>query len=148
MLAIEVASLPQQAVAACVDAAGTVVVVGGIVRAALSVLDIRPTLQALTDVVHSAPARLVPVALAAVVALLAWQAITVAVGASPGQRIVGLRLVDAEGAAPSRRRLLVRALVASVGVLVFLAGPAFALFLDRLRRGPGDIVAGTIPVRR
>ena len=36
----------------------------------------------------------------------------------------------------------------AVGVLLFLAGPAWALFVDRLRRGPGDVVAGTVAVRR
>lgn len=148
MHALEVASTARQALAALVDGVGTFVVVGLVLRGALAVLDLRPTLQALTDVVHGAPMRLVPVIVACALALLSWQAVAVVLGASPGQRLAGLHLVDAKGAPPSRARLAVRAAVASVGVAAFLAGPAFALFLDRLRRGPGDVVAGTVAVRR
>ncbi len=146
--ALEIASTAQQMFAAVVDAVGVVVVVAAALRATLAAVGIHPTLQSLTDVVHGAPTRLVPVVVVAALALLVWEASAVLLGATPGQRLVGLRLVDTRGARPSRARLAVRAIVASVGVAAFLAGPAFALFLDRLRRGPGDVVVGTVAVRR
>jgi len=145
---LTVATGPRQWAAAAIDACLLVGVELAAVRALLALLDVRPTFQALTDVAHTSPARLVPVLVLAVVALLAGHLASLALAASPGQRLVGLRLVDGDGGRPSRGRLAVRATVGAVGTLLFLAGPAFALFLDQRRRGPGDIVAGTVAVRR
>jgi len=64
-------------------------------------------------------------------------------GRTAGMRWAGLRVVDRAGGAPSRTRLLVRALALPVDVLV---GPA--LVLSRAdRRRLGDLLAGTQVVR-
>jgi hypothetical protein len=146
--ALDIASTSQQVAAAAIDALGIAAVVTVALRATMAAVDIRPTLQGVTDVVHGDWVRLVPVVAGAALAVLAFEALSVVLCGSPGQRLVGLQLVDRKGAHPSRGRLAVRAVVASVGVAAFLAGPAFALFLDRLRRGPGDVVVGTVAVRR
>jgi len=64
-------------------------------------------------------------------------------GRTAGMRWAGLRVVDRAGGAPSRTRLLVRALALPLDVLV---GPA--LVLSRAdRRRLGDLLAGTQVVR-
>jgi uncharacterized RDD family membrane protein YckC len=75
-----------------------------------------------------------------------WHLSALVLQATPGQRLWRLRLVDQQGRRPAALRLVVRAMVAGLGVLAVFAGPAWALLIDSRRRGPGDIVAGTIAV--
>jgi uncharacterized RDD family membrane protein YckC len=84
--------------------------------------------------------------LAVPVGFFVWHAVAVALQGTPGQRLLGLRLVDKSGQTPAKPRLVVRAVVQAVAALLFLAGPAWALLVDGRRRGFGDIVAGTVAV--
>jgi uncharacterized RDD family membrane protein YckC len=145
---LDVASGVRQWAAALIDGAILVTAEAVAVHQSLSLVGLRPSLQALTDAVHGAPASLAPVALAAVGTLLIGHATALWLGGSLGQRVAGLKLVDHAGRPPTTARMAVRAVVGALGTLLFLAGPAYALFIDRYRRGPGDVVAGTVAVRR
>jgi uncharacterized RDD family membrane protein YckC len=147
-LVLDAASAAQQWTAMVVDAVLLAGVELLLVRATLGVLGIRPSAQALIDAFHGSPTRLLPVVVVALLGLLLGHAGAVVLGASPGQRLLGLRLVDTSGSPPARPRLMVRAVLGALGMLLFLAGPAFALFLDRQRRGPADVLVGTVAVRR
>jgi uncharacterized RDD family membrane protein YckC len=141
-------SSARQWCAAVVDGGLTTVVVGLLVRAALALVGIRPTLQGLIDVAHEAPVMLLSVALVACCGVVACALLSVVLKASLGQRVCRVRLVDAHGETPSRTRLIARAVLNAAASLFFLAGPAYALFLDRRRRSPGDVVAGTVAILR
>jgi uncharacterized RDD family membrane protein YckC len=148
VVTLTVASPVRHGAAVAVDGLGTAAVTLGLVAGVLAALGVPATWQSLVDVVHRDPARFLPLCVAVVVGVFGWSLWPLLLGATAGQRLCGLRLVGAEGAAPSRARLVVRAVVATVGTLAFLAGPAWALFLDRWRRNPGDVVARTVVVER
>ena len=69
-----------------------------------------------------------------------------AIGWSPGKRLLGLRVVDAQGAPPGLVRGLVRSLFTLAGELPLFAGYLWALF-DRQRRTWHDHLATTWVVR-
>lgn len=69
-----------------------------------------------------------------------------AIGWSPGKRLLGLRVVDAEGNAPGLVRGFVRSLFALASDLPLFMGYVWALF-DRERRGWHDHLARTWVVR-
>jgi uncharacterized RDD family membrane protein YckC len=144
----DVVGVGRQIAAALVDAAGSAATATVLVVVALRAFGLRASAQTLIDAIHRGPTQLLPGAVAVVVGVLLWGLASVPWGATPGQRLCGVQLVTKEGAAPSRHRLVVRAVVDTAATLAFLAGPAWALFLDRLRRTPGDRIAGTVAVRR
>ncbi len=144
----EYASWWRQLGAAIVDGTGAVVVVGGLVRLAFSVLGVKPSVQGLINALHDNLLQLAPVVIAIPVGIAVWHLLAVVLGATVGQRLFGLRLVDSRGRAPGVLRLVIRALVAGVGGALFLASPAWALLLDGRRRGFGDIIARTAAIRR
>ncbi len=148
MVLFDVVGVGRQIAATLVDAAGSAATATVLVVVALRAFGLRASVQTLVDAIHRGPTQLLPGAVAVVVGVLLWGLASVPWGATPGQRLCGVRLVTKAGAAPSRRRLVVRAVVDAAATLAFLAGPAWALFLDRLRRTPGDRVAGTVAVRR
>lgn len=81
--------------------------------------------------------------------LVAWILYRVAFEASPwaatpGKRLLRIRLVTAGGARPSLVRVLLRVAV-QIGLGLTPAGflGGVVLFLDRQQRGPWDFVAGT-----
>jgi len=90
---------------------------------------------------------LVTLVVAVPVGVALWHLSALVLQATPGQRLWRLRLVDQQGRRPAALRLVVRAIVQGVGVLAVFAGPAWALLIDGRRRGPGDIIAGTVAVR-
>jgi uncharacterized RDD family membrane protein YckC len=70
-------------------------------------------------------------------------------GGTLGARVAGLSLVRAStGAPPASVAAGLRGFVGTLGGVLLLLGPLYALWIDRLRRGPGDIVAGTLLVVR
>lgn len=98
------------------------------------------------DVVLGLATLLVPPLLAIVLVQLASVS---ALGATIGQRLAGLVVVRArDGEAPGFGRAGVRALFGALGVSALLAGPLWGLCVDRRYRGLGDLVAGTVVVRR
>ncbi len=143
-----IVSFVRQWSAGLVDALGAVVVVGLALRLALRMLEIKASVQAVVDVIHVEPARLIPVVVVVPVALLLWHLLPLALMASPGQRLLGLRLVDKAGLPPAATRLILRAAVASLSTACFFAGPAWGLLVDPWRRSWADIAAGTVAVRR
>lgn len=132
--------------AALVDGVGAAVLVAGVTRALLGVLGIKPSVQGVVDALHTNAPSLLPLLLAVPVGVGVWQLTSLLLKATPGQRLFRLRLVDGAGRPPAVPRLVLRAAVNAVGVLMLLAGPAFALLIDARRRGPGDVVAGTVAV--
>lgn len=98
--------------------------------------------------VHAEPLRLLPVVVGGGLALLLWNLLPLVLGASPGQRLLRLRLVDASGHKPSFFRMLVRAFVSAVSTAFFFAGPAWGLLVDGKRRGLHDVIAGTVVVQK
>ncbi len=92
---------------------------------------------------------------------------TYKLGQTPGKRLLGLQVVDADGTIPDFRRVLLREFVAkSVPSMLLLAGPFSILFLvagyitgtflllgylwiarDRQKRGWHDYIAGTYVVK-
>jgi uncharacterized RDD family membrane protein YckC len=69
-----------------------------------------------------------------------------ALGWSPGKRLLGLRVVNAQGVAPGMLRGLLRSLFTLGSELPFFAGQAWAFF-DAERRTWHDHLAGTWVVR-
>jgi uncharacterized RDD family membrane protein YckC len=62
-----------------------------------------------------------------------------------GQRLVGVRVVRiATGGRPGFLRATVRAVFCALGVAALGAGPLYGVFVDRWRRGWGDLVARTV----
>ena len=114
----------------------------------LSAAGIKASPQSIVDVVHLEPMRLLPLVVVIPVALLLWHLLPVWLQGSPGQRLLGLKLVETGGRKPTQLRLVLRAGISCLTTLFFFAGPSWALFVDPLRRGPGDVVAGTVAVRR
>lgn len=87
--------------------------------------------------------RLIPfVTMATLYGLLFWWLS----GQTPGQRIMGLRVVDIHGAPPSLQRAVVRALASLTGALLGFAGWLWAAF-DLERRAWHDHLARTYVVR-
>ena len=69
-------------------------------------------------------------------------------GATPGQRLFRLRVIRADnGQKPSLLRSLLRGVGSSMGTLFFAASPLWAFWLDRRRRGFGDVLAQAVVVR-
>jgi uncharacterized RDD family membrane protein YckC len=132
--------------AALVDGVGVGVAVFAALRALLAALDVRPTVQGVVDALHENPVTVAPLLLAVPLGFFAWHLVAVALQGTPGQRLVGLRLVDKVGQKPALPGLVVRAVAQAVGGLLFFAGPAWALLVDGRRRGFGDVVAGTVAV--
>jgi uncharacterized RDD family membrane protein YckC len=132
--------------AAGVDGVGVAVAVTVALRALLAALDIRPSAQGVVDALHADPLTVAPLLLAIPLGFFAWHLLAVALQATPGQRLIGLRLVDRAGRKPALARLVVRAFGQAIGGLLLGAGPAWALLVDGRRRGFGDIVAGTVAV--
>ncbi len=134
--------------AAAVDGLGALAAVAASVRLALFVLDIKATPQGLVDALHANIFSVLPVVLAIAVGIAGWHLTAIVFGATPGQRLFGLRLVDGRGHRPALPRLVIRALVNGVFGATFLISPLWALLLDGRRRGFGDIVAGTVAIHR
>lgn len=67
-------------------------------------------------------------------------------GATPGQRILGLRVVTAAGTPPSVGRSLVRYLAAILSALVIFLGLIWVAF-DPKKQSWHDKIAGTFVVR-
>lgn len=147
-LRLQVVSLPRQWAAAVVDALGAFALVAAATRGALLATGIKASPQSIVDVVHLEPMRLLPLVVVIPVALLLWHLLPVWLQGSPGQRLLGLKLVETGGRKPTQLRLVLRAGISCLTTLFFFAGPSWALFVDPLRRGPGDVVAGTVAVRR
>lgn len=83
------------------------------------------------------------------VSTLQHVALVPAVGGTFGGLLTGVRLISrSNGKRPGAARAALRGLFGAAGALLLLLGPLFALWLDPLRRGAGDVVAGTLPVRR
>lgn len=137
--------------AAFVDVVLGLAVVTGALVGALAVRGVRVAWQPVVDFVHldvvtGVTTLLVPPLLALVALQLAS---VLALGASIGQRLAGLRVARVfDGATPGPARLFARALAGSLGVLALGVGPLWGFWVDRRRRGLGDLVARTIVVRR
>lgn len=70
-------------------------------------------------------------------------------GATLGGLLTGVRVVvGATGERPNVARAALRGVASAFGGVLLLAGPLWGLWLDPLRRGFGDIVAGTLPAKR
>jgi uncharacterized RDD family membrane protein YckC len=132
--------------AAMVDGLGVAAAVFVALRALLAASGVRPSVQAVVDALHQDPVAVAPLLLAIPSGVFAWHALAARLQGTPGQRLVGLRLVDRMGRRPTLPRLLVRAGLQALATLLCLAGPAWALLVDGRRRGVGDIVAGTVAV--
>jgi uncharacterized RDD family membrane protein YckC len=145
--AVEVSSLAAQWGAAVVDGVGAAAVVVGVMRLMMASMGVRPSVQGVVDALHDNAASLLPLVVAVPVGVALWHLSALVLQATPGQRLWRLRLVDQQGRRPAALRLVVRAIVQGAGVLAVFAGPAWALLIDGRRRGPGDIVAGTVAVR-
>jgi uncharacterized RDD family membrane protein YckC len=131
-----------------VDSVGAGAVVVAFGWLSLQALGVKATLQGVIDATHADLAGVLPALLCLPAGVMVWHLLAVVLGATVGQRLVGLRLVGGQGAPAGAPRLVLRAVVAGLGAFMLFAGPAFALFLDAKRRGPGDIVAGTVAVKR
>ncbi len=142
------AGIVAQAIALVVDGVGAGAVVAGLAYASLQTLGMKVSLQGIIDATHQNLAGVLPALLCVPAGVALWHLAAVPLGATVGQRVVGLRLVTGLGTPAPAPRLVLRALVAGLAALPLLAGPAFALFLDTKRRGPGDIVAGTVAIKR
>lgn len=94
------------------------------------------------------PDAALSLALFILAASIAYHVITLgALQATLGQKIVATRMVARRnGGRPSPWRALMYGLGAAVGAISFGAGPLFALWIDRHRRGAGDWLAGTLLV--
>ena len=145
---LEYASWWRQWGAVIVDGVGAAAAAFGVVRLTVAVFGIKPSVQGLIDVLHDNVFSLIPLVVAVAVGIAVWHLVAVVVGATIGQRLFGLRLVNSRGRRPAAPRLVVRALVAGLGGALFLASPLYALLLDGRRRGFGDIVARTVAIRR
>jgi uncharacterized RDD family membrane protein YckC len=132
--------------AAMVDGVGIAAAVFVALRALLAASGVRPSVQAVVDALHQDPVAVAPLLLAIPSGVFAWHALAARLQGTPGQRLMGLRLVDRMGRKPTLPRLVVRAGVQALAALLCLAGPAWALLVDGRRRGLGDIVAGTVAV--
>lgn len=122
----------------------------GAVIAALGTRGVRVAVQPVVDFLHADfIAGVATLFVAAFVALFAYQLVTVvALGATVGQRVMGLRVLRGHnGAKPGVLRAFVRAVGSAAGVLALGVGPFWALWLDGRRRGLGDIVARTVVAR-
>lgn len=76
-------------------------------------------------------------------ALLPWK------GATLGGLVAGVEvIVGSTGARPGFPGAALRGLLSALGGLLLLVGPLWALWLDPLRRGLGDVATGTLPVKR
>lgn len=144
---LQVAGLGRQWLATVIDGVVGGAVVAGALRGGLSLADIKATPQGVVDTIHATPLALLPVLGGVVVALFLWQLVPVLLKASLGQKLVGLRLVSADGEKPGVARLLLRAVASTLTTLVCFAGPAWGLLVDGKRRSLGDVIAGTVAVR-
>lgn len=138
------------AAAASVDVVVSVAVTSGAIVAALGARGVRVAVQPIVDylaadVVTGVATFFVP----AFVALFLLQALTVlALGATVGQRVMGLRVLRVhDGTKPGVLRILLRAAGSALGVVALGVGPFWALWLDGKRRGLGDIVARTVAAK-
>jgi uncharacterized RDD family membrane protein YckC len=117
-------------------------IVDGAILAALVALLLLPVLGK-ADLVSPRADVLVPAAM--VVALVAfayqWLGVTL-MGATPGMRLVGLRVVGPDGERPSPGRSAARALLALVAAALLGVGLLLALF-TRSGQGAHDVVART-----
>jgi uncharacterized RDD family membrane protein YckC len=145
---LTVATATRQLGAGLIDGVGIAIVTFAFMRLVLAQQGTRPTLQGVVDALHVDVMTGLPLVLMVPVAAVLWHLLAVPLVGTPGQRALGLALTTMTGARPGAGRLAVRAAVQGVAVGAFLAGPAFALFIDGRRRGPGDIVARTVAVRR
>ena len=66
-------------------------------------------------------------------------------GRTPGKRIVGLRVIRADGGAPGLREALVRNIVRIIDLALGIG--VVVMFFDRRSRRLGDLAAGTVVVR-
>jgi len=85
-------------------------------------------------------------ALAVVIILLYGFLFTVTTGATPGHRLLGLRVINIYGEAPESWRVLLRCLGFLVGAALLGLGLVWVGF-DREKRGLHDLVAGTYVIR-
>ncbi|WP_199443767.1 RDD family protein [Umezawaea beigongshangensis] len=123
----------------------------------VAVLSLVPgVLVGIAVVLLGAPRELftvLPMVFVAVVALLGGMWVEVWYpyrheGSTPAMRWLGLRIVTVRGGAPSRRDYLVRWLLMAVdGLLLGLVGAVLIAVTPRHQR-LGDVVAGTVVVRR
>ena len=138
------------ALARLVDAALSLALAGAALFGALTVLGVRFAVQPLVDYLHQSPMPAAAVLLGTPFAVFAlYQALSVLVlRGTFGCRLAGLRVVAlADGSRPGLVRSIVRGVAAAAGALLFGSGPLWGIFVDRRRRGLGDIVARSVVVR-
>jgi len=138
------------ALARLVDAALSLALAGAALFGALTVLGVRFAVQPLVDYLHQSPVPAAAVLLGTPFAVFAlYQALSVLVlRGTLGCRLAGLRVVAlADGSRPGLVRSVVRGVAAAAGALLFGSGPMWGIFVDRRRRGLGDIVARSVVVR-
>lgn len=104
----------------------------------------------LLELVLMSPIVLLVFAALALTLSMALHMLTVpATGRTVGGLLTGVHLVvRATGAAPGVGRAGLRGLMSALGGLLLLTGPLWALWIDPLRRGLGDVVSGTLPVTK
>jgi uncharacterized RDD family membrane protein YckC len=133
-----------------VDGAVGGALVGLAGMAVLLALNVKATPQGLVDAFHADPTQLLALPAVAVGVVTLYLLVPgLLFGATLAQRLVGLELVVQKTGEPaSLLRLVIRSLLTAVFTALLLASPAWALLVDRWRRGLGDVLAGTICVRR
>ena len=120
-----------------------------VARGILGMLSIKTSVQGLVDQAHADLGTFAgPIAAVLCVVALYHAALPQLLRATPGQRAVGLELVDLRGGRPSTLRLIARGIFVSLTSVLFLIGPSWGFFVDRWRRGLGDLLARTVAVRR
>lgn len=138
------------ALARLVDAALSLALAGTALFGALTALGVRFAVQPLVDYLHQSPVPAAAVLLGTPFAAFAlYQALSVLVlRGTLGCRLAGLRVVAlTDGSRPGLVRSVVRGVAAAAGALLFGSGPLWGIFVDRRRRGLGDIVARSVVVR-
>lgn len=136
-----------------IDVAVVGAVVGLYFLAASAIIgaEVPPTeltgLDALMVRLHAWEALLIPGLLLALVLSLAYTAVFAVVwqGRTPGRLLFGLRLVDQSGLAPAPARAVIRALLTSISLGLFLGGFWLALF-DRRGQTLHDKLTSTFVV--
>jgi uncharacterized RDD family membrane protein YckC len=148
---VEIPGLARWAAAAAVDAIVGSTIAFGAIASMLWSRGTRVAWQPVVDFVHAdIAAGLVMLTAPPLAALVIAQLVSLfALGGSVGQRIAGLRVVNAaNGGRPGPAQLGLRAVASSLGIIALLMGPLWGMWMDRRRRGLGDLVARTLVVRR
>ncbi|MGQ0503898.1 MAG: RDD family protein [Myxococcaceae bacterium] len=147
------APLWRRVAALAVDAAAIGTVVALYLTVALAVTGITPPTHSLGGLdavmlrLHAWQPVMVPGLVLTLLICLVYSAVFAVIweGRTPGRRLLGLRLVDASGLAPTPARASVRALLTTVSFAVFLGGFWLALF-DRKGQTLHDKLTSTFIV--